>query len=42
MLYNMHDDEHISLSTNTMIFLLSENDILKTSKGSVSLKLTAA
>jgi len=41
MLYNMHDDEHISLSTNTMVFLLSEN-ILKTSKGSVSLKLTAA
>jgi hypothetical protein len=37
----MHD-EYISLSTNTTIFLLLENDILKSNKGSVSLKLTAA
>jgi hypothetical protein len=38
MLYNMHDGENISLSTNTTIFLLLENDILKTNKASVSLK----
>jgi hypothetical protein len=42
MPHNMHDGEHISLSTNIMIFLLLENDILKTNKVSVSLKLTAA
>jgi len=42
MPYNMHDGEHISLPTNTIIFPISENDILKTNKGSVSLKLTAA
>jgi hypothetical protein len=41
MPYNMHDREHISLSTNIMIFLLLEN-ILKTNKVSVNLKLTAA
>jgi hypothetical protein len=38
----MHDGEHISLSTNTIIFLLAEKDILKTNNGSVSLKLTVA
>jgi hypothetical protein len=35
MPYNMHDGEDISLSTNTMIFLRLENDILKTNNGSV-------
>jgi hypothetical protein len=42
MLPNMHDGEHISLSTNTMILLLVEKDTLKTNKVSVSLKLKEA